>query len=150
MHGCINPLKRTAGCYWNVALDPWNPLAGKVKNKKVFKMGDKGQGRLHWKVDYCMPEMHGSIEKSNTNSDNNNIGGGGHMVERDMHTDVGYAHASIPRLEVVFWPLSPRLDGGGGGEKREGDGNDGSNSDASPSSITIRKGDELENFFLNH
>ena len=117
-------------------------MAGKVKNKKVFKMGDKGQGRLHWKVDYCMPEMHGSIEKSN----NNNIGGGGHMVERDMHTDVGYAHASIPRLEVVFWPLSSRLGGGGGGggggsgEKGEGDGNDvndGSNSDASPSLITI-------------
>lgn len=94
---------------------------------------------MHWKVDYCMPEMHGSIEKSNNN---NNIGGGegGHMLERDVHTDVGYAHASFPRLEVVFWPLSTRL--GGGGERGEGDGIDNDGNGAS----TIRKGDELENF----
>lgn len=33
---------------------------------------------------------------------------GAHDVSRDMHADVGYAHAEVSKVELVVWPLKNR------------------------------------------
>ena len=49
---------------------------------------------MHWHVNYNLPEVEGSF------------GAAAREVEghREMHAEVGYAHAHVSKMELVVWP----------------------------------------------
>lgn len=55
-------------------------------------MGDATEGRVHWNVNYNLPEVEGSF------------GANDQDVSQEMHAEVGYAHAEVNKVELVVWP----------------------------------------------
>jgi len=58
-----------------------------------MQLGDATEGRVHWHVNYNLPEVEGSF------------GTDSRARSQEMHAEVGYAHAEVSKLELVVWPM---------------------------------------------
>jgi hypothetical protein len=58
-----------------------------------MQLGDATEGRVHWHVNYNLPEVEGSF------------GADSRARSQEMHAEVGYAHAEVSKLELVVWPM---------------------------------------------
>lgn len=94
LHGHVNPVHRTTNASFHFTVDPMNLALGKTKNKKCFQLGDNAETRIHWSVSSSLPEIQGNFATSGQN-----------VETKEVHTDVGYAHVHIPRVELVVWPF---------------------------------------------
>jgi len=54
----VNPVRRTTDASFRVATK-WDVARGEYHNKKRVAMGDATEGRVHWSVNYNLPEVAG-------------------------------------------------------------------------------------------
>lgn len=92
LEGVTNPLLRTSSASFRVATK-WDLSRGEYRNKRKMQLGDATQGRVHWHVNYNLPEVEGSF------------GADSRARSQEMHAEVGYAHADVSKLELVVWPM---------------------------------------------
>ncbi|KAL4422544.1 hypothetical protein ABPG75_008741 [Micractinium tetrahymenae] len=104
--GHANPLTRTFDLSYRVATK-WDVARGEYRNKKRFELGEEAEARAHWTISYSLPAIEGSMGTAAQRS-----------MSREVHADVGCAHLSIPRVELVVWPRQlggrPEHKGGSG------------------------------------
>ncbi|GAB4815281.1 hypothetical protein N2152v2_002327 [Parachlorella kessleri] len=67
----------------------WDINAGEIKRKKLIPLTDGAEGRIHWSVNYSMPSLEGNVG-------NEQVG--------EHRAELGHAHFSIPKVELVAWP----------------------------------------------
>lgn len=87
-----NALDRTTDASFRVATK-WDLTRGQYHNKKKVALGDATEGRVHWCVNYSLPELAGSIGATPHRA-----------LSRDVQAELGYAHAEVARIELVVWP----------------------------------------------
>lgn len=92
LEGSVNPLQKTTAGSFRVATK-WDIVRGEYRNKKAWSLGDATEGRIHWSVNYNLPEVAGSFGT-----------GSRRTTSRDVHAEVGYAHAEVAKVELVVWP----------------------------------------------
>lgn len=97
LEGSINPIQKTTAGSFRVATK-WDIVRGEYRNKKAFRLGDATEGRIHWSVNYNLPEVAGSFGTGSRT-----------MSSRDVHAEVGYAHAEVAKVELVVWPWRSNL-----------------------------------------
>jgi hypothetical protein len=102
LQGTVNPLRRTSDASFRLATK-WDLARGQYHNKRRVNLGEATEGRVHWGVNYNLPEVAGSFGASRRE------------VDRGMHAEVGYAHADVAKVELVVWPLrnNPKWEGTG-------------------------------------
>jgi hypothetical protein len=91
LEGVANPIHRTSSASFRVATK-WDLSRGEYRNKRKMQLGDATEGRVHWHVNYNLPEVEGSF------------GADSRERSQEMHAEVGYAHAEVSKLELVVWP----------------------------------------------
>ena len=101
LHGMANPRHGTSDLSFRVATK-WDLSRGEIKNKRNMALGEATEGRLHWNLNYNLPELEGSFVSQQRAA-----------LSRDVHADVGFAHASISKVELVAWPWcnNPKWEG---------------------------------------
>lgn len=87
LEGEVNFLRQTKDLSFRVATT-WDITQGRYQNKKKINLMDGVDGRVHWNVNYDLPELSGHFSSN----------------ENDMHASLGYAHAEISRVELSVWP----------------------------------------------
>eukprot|EP00887_Chlorella_sp_A99_P000377 scaffold13.g377.t1 len=105
IEGHANPFTRHSNIAFRLGTK-WDPSRGQIRHKRRWALGDATEARLHWAVNYHLPEMEGSL------------GAAARQVSREVHADIGYAHFEVPKLEVVVWPWKARQ----GNEAAEAEG----------------------------
>lgn len=88
LHGHANPFKGTRNLSYRLATK-WDINAGEIKRKKLIPLTDGAEGRIHWSVNYSMPSLEGNVG-------NEQVG--------EHRAELGHAHFSIPKVELVAWP----------------------------------------------
>lgn len=91
LQGELNILRKTRDISFRVAT-AWDITQGRYQNKKKFKVVDGVDGRVHWNVNYDLPELSGHFSSNE------------HDRVNDMHASLGYAHADISKIELSVWP----------------------------------------------
>jgi hypothetical protein len=106
LEGVSNPLLCTSSASFRVATK-WDLSRGEYRNKRKMQLGDATEGRVHWHVNYNLPEVEGSF------------GADSRARSQEMHAEVGYAHAEVSKLELVVWPMrnNPKRDYFSGGQQ---------------------------------
>lgn len=101
LHGVVNPMHKTSDVSFRIATK-WDLSRGEIKNKRQIALGEATEGRLHWNVNYNLPEVAGSFGSQQQEA-----------LTRDVHADVGFAHANISKVEIVAWPWrnNPKWEG---------------------------------------
>ncbi|KAL6766811.1 hypothetical protein ACKKBG_A37445 [Auxenochlorella protothecoides x Auxenochlorella symbiontica] len=92
LEGHANPLRRTSNLSFRVATK-WDMYRGQIRNKKRVALGSGSEARVHYTVNYNLPEIEGNFKTA------------GRDLAQNVTADVGYAHGDIPRVELVLWPL---------------------------------------------
>ncbi|KAI3430283.1 hypothetical protein D9Q98_004879 [Chlorella vulgaris] len=90
--GHANPLSRSFDLTYRLATK-WDISRGEYRNKRRYDVSPKTEARAHWSISYSLPAVEGSLGAAAQQA-----------VSREVHADVGYAHLSIPRVELVVWP----------------------------------------------
>lgn len=58
LEGHANPLTRSTTMSFRVATK-WDMARGQIKNKKRIPLGDAAEARVHWAINYDLPEIEG-------------------------------------------------------------------------------------------
>jgi hypothetical protein len=91
LEGEVNFLRQTKDLSFRVAT-AWDITQGRYQNKKKISVMDGVDGRVHWNVNYDLPELSGHF----SSKENDQV--------HDMHASLGSAHAVISKVEVSIWP----------------------------------------------
>lgn len=91
LEGEANFLRQTKDVSFRVAT-AWDITQGRYQNKKKVNIMDGVDGRVHWNVNYDLPEFSGHFSSHENDTVN------------DMHASLGYAHAEISKVELSVWP----------------------------------------------
>ncbi|KAI8103714.1 hypothetical protein M9435_005048 [Picochlorum sp. BPE23] len=91
LQGEVNPITRAKDVSFRVAT-AWDVTGGRYQNKKKLKVTDGIEGRVHWSINYDLPELSGHFRSNDVDTVN------------DMNASLGYAHAEISRVELAVWP----------------------------------------------
>ena len=113
----------------------WDISRGQWRNKRRVALGDGTEARVHWAVNYNLPEIEGcallplpctraffsgtrrTIRAAPANPlplpphpcHARSFGAAANQrVSRQVRTDMGYAHLEVPRVELVTWPFGGR------------------------------------------
>jgi len=91
LQGEVNPMTKAKDVSFRVAT-AWDVAGGRYQNKKKVKVTDGVEGRVHWSINYDLPELSGHFRSNDLDTVN------------DMNASLGYAHAEISRVELAVWP----------------------------------------------
>ena len=91
LQGEVNPITKTKDVSFRVAT-AWDVASGRYQNKKKIQVTDGIEARVHWNVNYDLPEVSGHFSSKDDATVN------------DMHASLGYAHAEISKVDVSIWP----------------------------------------------
>jgi hypothetical protein len=58
LEGHVNPLTRTTNASFRLGTK-WDAARGELRNKRRVALGDATEARVHWSVNYNLPELAG-------------------------------------------------------------------------------------------